>query len=361
MGNRFGRPSHRKRKSSHRYIEDAPPRPESHPGIHTDVIMSIVPGLKGSILTGGEDQNILEYDWVAKRVTSSWRGHTRCINSLAYGKSSELVYTCSRDLSIKGWSRSSVTPFLDLPRAHNFTISTLCLSGDESVLVSGSRDSAVCFWDPKSSKNVGRRSIPRNLVTEIVQAGAASHTLFAQASEDLQVRVWDARDQAIAMSIAGQHTNIPTCLDVSADGRYLITGTKGFDGVGCEAKLFDIRKPTVVLREFQGHYQALTKCRFLPPSESNDVPLFVTSSNDGSIRLWDTISGECLVSSVISPSDGPVTALALLPEEDDPRKGVFSIACGCFSGSLKFVALDTQSKAIGVKMQTEGVAGVGVS
>ena len=46
----------------------------------------------------------------------------------------------------------------------------------------------------------------------------------------------------------------PLCMSISNDGNLIMTGSKGFNGVGCEIRLWDIRMNKQYI-ELNGHQQ----------------------------------------------------------------------------------------------------------
>jgi WD40 repeat protein len=113
-----------------------------------------------------------------------------------------------------------------------------------------------------------------------------------QGSEDLCIRVWDTRQSSLvtqpAMHITG-YVYFPLCLDFHADGNLFATGSKGFNSVGCEVKLWDIRKVVAPISEFHGHSQDVTGCKF--NNKFDDV--LTSCSKDGSIFLWNIKNNDC--------------------------------------------------------------------
>ena len=124
---------------------------------------------------------------------------------------------------------------------HELTVTGLVLDpAGEGTLVSGSRDSTVRVWDIETEAQVRSAEISRNLVT--CMAWVPGERVVVQGSEDLSVRLWDVRETSLkaAQTLAG-YVYFPLCVDVSGDGRYFLTGSKGFDGVGCELRIWDRR------------------------------------------------------------------------------------------------------------------------
>jgi len=188
------------------------------------------------------------------------------------------------------------------------------------------------------------------------------------------------------------HSNIPLCCDVSADGLSFLTCHKGFDGTGCELRVWDRRcefatfdrpfftdclrisdgqmlqmdRQGVTRSVLRGHEQAVQSCAFLPGGASGDL-YAVSGGSDKTLRMWDCSGngGEeqappsaCLGTHYF-PS--PVQTIALLTpnpaapaaaasggdgfdlnfEDDEPLAPpagaggtAGEIAVGCFDGSL---------------------------
>lgn len=165
-------------------------------------------------------------------------------------------------------------------------------------LVSGSRDNTVKFWDMETFECISSITESRNLVTDM--KWNCETNIIAQTSEDKSVKLWDSRMHEIVHTLPTQQ-QIPTCCDVS--GNHCITGYNGFLGEGCQLFLWDIRALNFI-SQYLGHQETVTSCAFLPNTNSQE---FVSSSNDGSVRVWN----KDLTSSVLHENiqSGPLTAV----------------------------------------------------
>jgi WD40 repeat protein len=227
---------------------------------------------------------------------------------MVHGARTDVLYSCARDLTIRQWRRSAAAAAAAAAAAggggaggsstsspctqvikggHDLNITALALSGDETLLCSGSRDTAVCLWDVATGERIVRKKTSRNLVTCMAWVtgggGGEDASVVVQGSEDLKLRTWDMREGSISPSqtMVG-YVYFPLCIDVSADGRYIATGSKGFDGVGCEVRVWD-RRQGQLLCEMQGHRQSTVGCAFLHGGHTQ----LASVSKDQSIRLWD--------------------------------------------------------------------------
>ena len=96
----------------------------------------------------------------------------------------------------------------------------------------------------------------------------SNDSLVYQASEDLHVFGWDIRTPTSFSSSSGNSSSstttgtttttttsssasivlgglvyFPTSMDVEIGGNLVVVGCKGFDSIGCDVKIYDIRMP----------------------------------------------------------------------------------------------------------------------
>ncbi len=240
-------------------------------------------------------------------VRDRWTDHTRSVSRLAYGPTSDVLYSCARDLTIRQWRRGAPACVQTIQDGHDLNITAIALSPDERLLCSGSRDTAVCLWDTATGQRAFRKKTSRNLVTCLAwSGGSGGGSVVVQGSEDLKLRLWDVRDRSLSPSqtLTG-FVYFALCVDVSADGRYVCTGSKGFDGVGCEVRVWD-RRQGKCLHNMDGHRQSTVGCAFLGGGSGSGYVASV--AKDQSIRVWDA-QGAC-VQDALGCTGGPFTCLS---------------------------------------------------
>ena len=88
------------------------------------------------------------------------------------------------------------------------------------------------------------------------------------------------------------------CCDVSTDGTYFALSCNGFNDNGCEALLYDRRNLTAPLATLRGHTQSTRGCACLSSS------LLATASQDGTLRVWDRDSAECVAVAALRGQGG---------------------------------------------------------
>jgi len=259
-----------------------------------------------------------------RRVRRILQAHPRTVTCMASAGGS--VFSGSRDKEMRQW-RSDIIYAVDDENAavqpvatytgHTLPISSIsarCSPADspahDSVsgstvtgqcidLVSGSRDYSLRFWDVSTSSCIGMSSITQNVVTCVRWIPSRPH-VCVQSSEDLTLRVWDARLRQVVQSY-NDGPSFALCCDASADGSTIITAHNGFEGEGCELKVWDARMAGRKLAEVQAAFQAVRAACFIKvgrrkgngsnassTSSSSSSPLLAaTASKDGTLKLWD--------------------------------------------------------------------------
>ena len=74
---------------------------------------------------------------------------------------------------------------------------------------------------------------------------------------------------------------IQSSCQISSDSNYAISTSNGFQGEGCEITVWDLRNRRI-LSELTGHEQTVTCAKII-----NYDKFIISSSNDGTVRLWD--------------------------------------------------------------------------
>ncbi|KAJ4454536.1 putative Wdr31 protein [Paratrimastix pyriformis] len=288
------------------------------------------------LLSASEDQTAQLFDLAHGRIVASFEGHLKSINQIAYCPRNRLLATASRDCTVKLWKApwpshtdnddALAAPVLVAPGrtldGHRLSVTTVDIAPDGRYCCSGGRDTALHIWDNETATSLACQRLSQNLVTGVKYFPAGDTVL--QASEDLKLRLWDARSLTLIQAVAAS-TQIALALDIDASGNRILAAFKGYDGDGCELKvwllvassfrrmfsvcwmrifkgydgdgcelkLWDRRfmdRPQV---KFCGHTQAVGACAFLARGE---MPYVVSGSNDRRLMVWSIDTGECVLS-----------------------------------------------------------------
>lgn len=281
-------------------------------------------------LTGWEDGSIRKLLWrkddaAESAVVSTWRPHERAVNRVVVGRSAELLYSCSRDTTVALTSHiappsspSRKQPTSVVLRGHTLNVATIAVNDAETALCSGGRDTQTIFWDLLTGKLKAKNTTSQNVIT--CSKWIPSEPLVVQGSEDLTLKLWDERTTLrTPAQIFHGFVYFALSVDVSPDATYILTSSKGFNGVGCEVRVWD-RRSAKQLHEFTGHQQDATSCCFLPAAADTNVqsalPIPVTASKDGTVKVWDAATSRVLC------------------EAPEPTGGMFTSICAVSSSTL---------------------------
>lgn len=211
-----------------------------------------------------------------------------------------LLFTGSADASVRLWKEADIMAGSQSPaqtfEGHLMWVSDFELlddwgqgqshTGSAQSLITGSRDCTLRLWDLEGGSTIQQHKILRNVVTAMrrVPAGPGSGVgAVVQASEDLQLRLWDTRAGLLkgpSMAVrSGQNQLI--CLDVAKDGSWVACGSKGFSRENCEVKVFDIRSGLRELTALPCADQNLESLRCVGSDRC------LTASKDGQIRALE--------------------------------------------------------------------------
>jgi len=274
--------------------------------VHSDIVFSVCAGSwdaeadAPTFYSGGEDRLLAH--WRGPSVKGQTAGavlsrvappnpaaHGRCISDMVFAPKTRALYTASRDKTVKQWLSGGEDGGLVAGHTfsgHSLPVSCVAASPEGDRIVSGSRDYFVRFWDAASGQCLfWPEMVQQNIVTALRWLPRGEEAVL-QASEDLTLRVWDVRSKQLAQSFDdGPYFALHA--DVSPDGQYFLTGHNGFEGVGCEIKMFDRRTGRKCL-DIQAASQALTDAQFVQRGEgAAGSMLAATASKDGSLRVWD--------------------------------------------------------------------------
>ena len=318
MGCAAGKPNHGLGASGvslHWQGADAPgsQKPTCFVGAHDDMANGVCAGFEpGEWLSCAEDKTVALTDWQAGQVVQQWRAHERGVNRVSSVPAIGCCLSGSRDTTVRLWRRGKAEAVATLT-GHELSVSALAANAQGTQALSGSRDYSLRLWDLPTASLSHRCQISRNVVTCLAWVPGEAH-LVAQGSEDLRLRLWDVRTLSKPHAILEGYVYFPLAVD--CQGPYVVTGSNGFDRVGCELRVWD-RRTNRQVHELKGHEQSVTGLCLLHNTGSvgsgaaGQPPLLAASGGkDGEIRVWDVAAGgESLCSVRLGEGEG-VTCLA---------------------------------------------------
>lgn len=264
-------------------------------------------------------------------LLSFWAQDSQTIHSLCVTPSGTHLITFSASLSLRLYELPSthpttngrIQPVRTIARAHDSPVHVCKVDPTSTYLASGSADGVVKVWD-----------IHRGFVTHVFKGhgGVVSALAFHfpneasslstptmrlfTASVDTHIRIFNLMSTASTSSTSGKpeavlegHVSVPRGLDVSQDGRWLISA--GRDSVALiwdlsartsldhsskrkatSPSMRPVISKTIPLLERAEAVGFLTERQLPVDVKNSNGPFFYTGGSKGVIKIWDAHNGK---------------------------------------------------------------------
>ncbi|XP_015782555.1 serine-threonine kinase receptor-associated protein [Tetranychus urticae] len=250
-------------------------------------------------------------DWIG-----TFEGHKGAVWGAALNVDASKAATGAADFSAKLWDAINGSELASLPHRH--IVKSVSFSTDSSQLVTGSNEKLMRIFD---LNRLDAEPLKINGHTSSIR-----HALFLNddrwlisASDDKTIRLWDLKSLQEIQRL--EFSSIPNDLELSADKNLLTVASANsvsFHEINGLNKIKEYQVPTIVytaslspdkavfvcggedftmykyqfedgteLDSFKGHFGPLHCIRFSPDGE-----LYASASEDGTIRLWQTVIGK---------------------------------------------------------------------
>ncbi|XP_029639067.2 CMT1A duplicated region transcript 1 protein-like isoform X1 [Octopus sinensis] len=205
-----------------------------------------------------------------KDIGPTISGHAGSIHCLHLCEKKRIILSGSYDTSIRCWSIDSGR-CQKIYRGHRSTV--LCVRLFKDAVVSGSKDASCRLWDLNTGKCL---KVMRHL--KAVRSVAISGELVISGCDEGEVKVWHRGTGQMVKKLKGHSSSI-MCLKF--DRWHIVSGDK--DGYA-------------MAWSSQGNHSRCLSV-FKHPKEVWCIELaflrVVTGSDDGRIRIWNLITGQC--------------------------------------------------------------------
>jgi WD40 repeat protein len=224
-------------------------------------------------------------------------GHTDQITSVALTPDGRLALSGSADRVVRVWDVASGL-CLSALEGHTASVWSVALTPNGRLAFSGSDDRTVRVWEVASGRCLS------TLVghTDSVWALAATPEgrLAISGGDDRTLRVWDVTTSHCRLVLEG-HTASVLGVAVTADGRTALSGAD--DGTLRVWDLTDGRCLSIL----EGQTESVTSVAL-----TADGKVAVSGAGDGTVRKWDLASGRCL--SILTGHTARVSHVVLTPD-----------------------------------------------
>lgn len=247
------------------------------------------------------DCSIKIWDVYSGKCTATLTGHSQSIRSVTFAPNNRHLISTAADCSIRIWDIEKQRAVQTI-KGHTSPVNSCSLSSDGKHLISASDDQTVKVWDALGGSEIRSMALPAGDYSTTVAMSGNGKTLVS-GSSDCTVHVWDARSGTLAGTLKG-HTRVVTTVDISHDGHWAASAAEDK-----EVRVWDLASMDC-LAVLSGHDGAVHGVAFHPTNRNT----LVTASEDFTARVWKIAgSGEATVENVLSGHGAAVLSCAFSP------------------------------------------------
>ncbi|RDA95596.1 hypothetical protein CP533_1172 [Ophiocordyceps camponoti-saundersi (nom. inval.)] len=203
-------------------------------------------------------------------------GHSGEIFAAKFDPTGDLIASGSMDRSIMLWRTYGECENYGLLNGHKGAILDLQWSRDSGTLFSASADTHLASWDVELGTRV-RRYVGHEEVVNAVDVSRRGAEKLVSGSDDSTIGVWDPRTRKATDYI---QTDFPiTAVAISEDGNILFSG-----GIDNDVTVWDLRNKSVKY-SLLGHTDTIMSVRL-----SKDNTCLASYAMDSTVRTWDVSS-----------------------------------------------------------------------
>lgn len=178
--------------------------------------------------------------------------------------------------------------------AHSMEISSVAINGEGTQILTGGADKRAQLWDVKTGEKTKVFGHSAGVTTVAFNANGK---LFASGTADGKILVFDAKEAKVKKILGKEHTLDITSVSFNPINDYIVSSSK--DG---SAKVWDGVSGSSQFT-LKGHTKPVNAAVFSP-----DGKTIATASSDNTIKIWDAATGQMRTS--LEADSKEVTSLA---------------------------------------------------
>ncbi|KAI9435568.1 WD40-repeat-containing domain protein [Lactarius indigo] len=250
---------------------------------HDDWVHSIaISPVDDHIVSGGDDGKLVVSNVVTGDSKFSFQAHDDWIRCVTYSPDGTMIATCSDDCTISIWNAEDGKRFSGPFSGHNAAVLSIAFSPSGDSLVSGSEDCTVRSWDISSfiglNNPVSIYHGHRDAVNAV--SYARDGNLIVSGSSDAEIAIWERNDSSQPIRRFGGHEG--PILSIYVFGEKIFSSSEDRT-----IKVWELSTGYSLISIPRDHTKCINAIALSP-----DGQRIVSASDDASIRIFDSNSGE---------------------------------------------------------------------
>jgi WD40 repeat protein len=241
-----------------------------------------------SLASVTDDRTIKMWDLTSGRELPSVAGSAAQVYAVAYTSDGRVLALGNDDSSEKLWDMASGGGMRMLADYKMFA-TAVAFNADAKILALGGKDKTIKLYDVAAGREIGTLAGYTRDITAI--AFSPDRKTLASGSDDNTIRIWDLASSRQLHTLLTSKTEEILAVALSPDGQ-----TAASAG-GHEVTLWEVTTGRK-LHILASHSDFVTALAFSP-----DGKCIASTSLDGTVRIWNSASGE-LLATLISFSGG---------------------------------------------------------
>jgi len=168
---------------------------------------------------GAQDCTISVYDLEKQKVSNSWKGSTKTINSVLFHEKGNL-YSAGKDNLIKCWNPNSMQLIRTL-EGHKDAVNHLAISA-KGLIASAGLDKKIIIWRESSGEKMQELEGHKDSVNCV--AFSNDGNFLVSGSTDTTIKIWSMDSFKLLNTIAA-HSKVITSVTFAGNDKYIFSGS----------------------------------------------------------------------------------------------------------------------------------------
>ena len=251
---------------------------------HNKRVSSLVFSSDGQqIISGSYDGTVKIWNARSGDVIKTLIGYAHGVESVSSSPDSKRIISGGYDATLKVWDATNATELATLEvnsrsKVSAGSIYAIDFSGDGSLIAAGGGNGIIKIWNASALEELLTYTGHKSMVLSLIFSPDRKH--IVSSSIDRTIKIWDSYSKKELRTIKTQ--SYCKCITVNSDGLQIAGGDSNL------IKVWETNtgKELAIL---EGHRASVNALSFSP-----DDKKIASCSDDGTVKIWDAITGDVL-------------------------------------------------------------------